>query len=282
MLNKELLMAGATGKEPHILMNVIRYYDSDMGHRYYGYNAYSGDGEVSKIPCWGRYGTMANYTALEVLATREGLILETMISFRNPYTPNKLEVKRLDTGKFAVFEHDNASASTLFADASLFWASDIDIGIPLIFDPPPRLLFGSRYRQTDLGIGYYVEEVPWEAQDAEQGTVNGTEPELQPSLRHPRVLRRTQQRDGLHLDFSRWNFKDRWCFRRARGHSRNAYLQTKHQCLYPYRQLQRGLHSYPTTGYHSNRGVLRALLNIHSIQRCRGILLVSYRGASYA
>ena len=141
MLNKELLMAGATGKEPHILIYVTRYHDSDMGHSYYGYNAYSDDGEVSKIPCWGRYGTMKNYSALEVLATREGLILETMISLRNPYTFNKLEVKRLDTEKFAVFEHDNAYASTLFASYSLFRVSDIDIGIPLIFDPPPTIIW---------------------------------------------------------------------------------------------------------------------------------------------
>lgn len=108
------------------------------------------------------------------------------------------------------------------------------------------------------------------------------EPELQPSLRHPRVLRRTQQRDGLLLDFSRWNQKAEWCFRRTRRCSRNAYLQTKHHCFYLYRQLQRGLHSYPTTGYHSIRGVLQTSLNIHNIQRCSGSLLASYRRASYA
>lgn len=36
----------------------------------------------------------------------------------------------------------------------------------LTFDPPRRVL-GSSYGQTDLGRGYYVEEAPWEAQDAE-------------------------------------------------------------------------------------------------------------------
>ena len=38
----------------------------------------------------------------------------------------------------------------------------------------------------------------------------------------------------------------------------------------------------PTTRYHSIRGVLQTSLNIHSIQRCSGSLLVSYRRASYA
>ena len=33
---------------------------------------------------------------------------------------------------------------------------------------PPRRVLGSRDTQTDLE--YYVEEDPWEAQDAEQGT----------------------------------------------------------------------------------------------------------------
>lgn len=117
---------------------------------------------------------------------------------------------------------------------------------------------------------------------AEQGAVNDTEPELQPSSRHPTVLRRTQQRDGLLLDFSSWNYKAQQCFRRTRRHSRYTYLQTKHHCFYQYRRLQRGLHSYPTTGYHSRRGTLQTSLNIHSIQRCNSSLLVSYRRASYA
>lgn len=42
----------------------------------------------------------------------------------------------------------------------------------LTFDPPRRVL-GSKYTQTDLGRGYYVEEAPWEAQYAEQGTSIG-------------------------------------------------------------------------------------------------------------
>ena len=138
MLNKELLMAGATGKEPHILMNVIRYYDSDMGNGYYyGYNSYSVAGDVSKIPCWGGYGTMKNYTALEVLATNAGLLVETMINWRNPYASNRIVVTRLDTEKSVVFVNKDASAHSLIASDFLFTAAEIGKEIPLIFDPPP-------------------------------------------------------------------------------------------------------------------------------------------------
>lgn len=170
MFNKELLMVGATGKEPHILMYVTQYNDPAIGHDYYGYNTYCNAGEVSKIPCWGRYGTMKNYSALEVLGTKADLTLETIINWRNPYTSNKLVVTRLDTEKSVMFFNKDASTYALIAADFLFTAAEIEKEIPLIFDPPPRLLFGSRYGRTDLGIGYYVEEVPWEAQDAEQGT----------------------------------------------------------------------------------------------------------------
>ena len=112
MLNKELLMAGATGKEPHILMTVQHYYDSDMGAKYYGYNAYAHAGKVSRIPCWGRFGTMLNYSALQTLATNAGILVETMINWRNPYTSNRLVVTRLDTEKSVV-----------------------------IFDPPPTIIW---------------------------------------------------------------------------------------------------------------------------------------------
>lgn len=170
MFNKELLMAGATGKEPHILITVQHYYDSDAGAKYFGYNAYAHAGKVSRIPCWGRYSTMKNYTALNVLATNAGLILETMIHWRNPYTSNRIVATRLDTEKSVVFVNTASPTTVLFASDFLFTAAEIGKEVPVIFDPPPRLLFGSRYGRTDLGRGYYVEEVPWEAQNAEQGT----------------------------------------------------------------------------------------------------------------
>lgn len=52
----------------------------------------------------------------------------------------------------------------------LNFKSNVGNTIPIYFDPPDRVL-GSRNTQTDLK--YYVEEVPWEAQDAEQGASYG-------------------------------------------------------------------------------------------------------------
>lgn len=134
MLNKELLMAG---KEPHILMTVQHYYDSDMGAKYYGYNAYVPAGKVSRIPCWGRYDTMKNYSSLQTLATKAGLTLETLINWRNTYDYNRLVVTRLDTEKSVMFRNTDPPTSVLFAADFLFTAAEIDKEIPLIFDPPP-------------------------------------------------------------------------------------------------------------------------------------------------
>ena len=137
MFNKELLMAGATGKEPHILITVQRYYDSDAGAKCFGYNAYAQAGKVSRIPCWGGYGTMQKHTALHVLATNAGLTLETMIHWRNPYTSNRIVVTRLDTEKSVVFVNPATPTKVLFATDFLFTAAEIGKEVPLIFDPPP-------------------------------------------------------------------------------------------------------------------------------------------------
>lgn len=141
MFNKELLMAGATGKGPHILMFVTRYNDPATGHDYYGYNAYANAGEVSKIPCWGGYGTMKNYTALNVLGTNAGLTLETIINWRNPYTSNRLVVTRLDTEKSVMFFNTGASTHSLITNDFLFTAAEQEKEIPLIFDPPPTIIW---------------------------------------------------------------------------------------------------------------------------------------------
>lgn len=137
MLNKELLMASATGKEPHILMTVQHFYDLDTGHKYYGYNDYALAGNVSRIPCWGRFDTMKNYSALEVLGTNAGLTLETIINWRNPYTSNRLVVTRLDTEKSVMFFNNGAPTHSLIANDFLFTAAEQEKEIPLIFDPPP-------------------------------------------------------------------------------------------------------------------------------------------------
>ena len=269
MYNKELLMAGKEAHNGPILMTV------GEGEHLFGWKRDERVGSINKIPYFGKnfpdnyyyindicYDKNFNYTQCGLIGNKPNISFNIQIDGIS----RSINIR---TNNFYVIEDKKDSFN---------FENKVGKTIEVTFNPPHWLL-GFRNPQTDLK--YYVEEVPWEAQNAEQGTVNNRD-RVTPSLRHPRVLRRTQQRDGLLLDFSRWNCKARWCFRRARGHSRNAYLQTKHQCFYPYRQLQRGLHSYPTTGYHSSRGVLQASLNIHSIQRCSGSLLVSYRRASYA
>lgn len=89
MLNKELLMAGITTKEPHIILTVDDYYNPDFSASGYGYSDYDGAGAVSRIPCWGRYGTIKNYAALKTLATLGGRIQQTII-----WTPLRTNLSR--------------------------------------------------------------------------------------------------------------------------------------------------------------------------------------------
>lgn len=137
MLNKELLMTGITGKEPHIILYVDDYYDlSAPGDGSgYGYSEIDGVGMVSRIPCWGGYGMMQNYTALRTLATVGDK--ETLISWRNPYSSPRLMVTRLDTGKSVEFVHSDPSTSGLYKKVPFFTRADLYTVIPLIFDPPP-------------------------------------------------------------------------------------------------------------------------------------------------
>ena len=137
MLNKELLITGITEKEPHIFLYVDDFYDltAPGDGSGYGYSESEGTGMVSRIPCWGGYGTMQNYTALRILATVGNK--ETLISWRNPYSSPRLMVTRLDTGKSIEFVHSDPSTSSLYTKASFFTRADQYEEIPLIFDPPP-------------------------------------------------------------------------------------------------------------------------------------------------
>lgn len=140
MLNKELLMTGITGKEPHITLYVEDFYDLTAPNGSgYDYSEIDGDGMVSRIPCWGGYGMMQNYTALRVLATVGDK--ETLISWRNPYSSPRLMVTRLDTGKSVEFVHSDPSTSGLYTKAAFFTRADLYTVIPLIFDPPPTIIW---------------------------------------------------------------------------------------------------------------------------------------------
>ena len=136
MLNKELLMVGITEREPHIILTTDIFYDASLSVSGYGYSHYAGAGLVSRIPCWGEFGTMLNYTALTILATLEAPLLETIISWRNPFHSSRLVVTRLDTGKSVEFVNTDSSASSLVQDGTLFKSADRGREIPLIFGPP--------------------------------------------------------------------------------------------------------------------------------------------------
>ena len=188
MLNKELLMGSTQGTGNVNL--TIGHFSNAFGD-VYGYlkSPDNSFGSLDLIPYWGTTGnvitrlTYATLTKNTLFTAPRGVTV-----FVAGYPQYISAGDHLDSDPYSMSNSEGAIRY-------------------LTFDPPRRVL-GSRNTQTDLRRGYYVEEAHWEAQDAEQEAVNGTEPELQPSLRHPTVLRRTQQRDVLHLDFSRWNFKD--------------------------------------------------------------------------
>ena len=131
-------MTEITRKDPHIILTVDGYVDIDYGLKVYGYDSYYDSGTVSRIPCWGGYGTMKNYTALKTLATMsKNDLWKTIIKWRNPFSPKRLAVTRLDTGKSVEFVHTSPSVSELSTNAPFFTNKDQYTEIPLIFDPPP-------------------------------------------------------------------------------------------------------------------------------------------------
>ena len=139
MRNKELLMVGITEREPHIILTTDSFYDASISAFGYGYSHYAGAGLVSRIPCWGGYGMMQNYTALSLLAMvdSDDPAWDTIISWRNPFKSSRLVVTRLDTGKSVEFVNMSSSTSSLVTDGTLFKSADQGRAIPLIFDPPP-------------------------------------------------------------------------------------------------------------------------------------------------
>lgn len=120
---------------------------------YYGFDA-GYFGTLAPVPFWGdnvRLGTLAYFEdeyRTRCAPTDRSCFFTVYISgYEN--TP-------IDTGETKEGDYYNFSAK-------------VDQTLYLTFDPPRRLL-GSKDTQTDLGRDYYVEEAPWEAQNAEQGT----------------------------------------------------------------------------------------------------------------
>lgn len=172
MLNKELLLASEN--EPHMLLilNSGQGFVDPGDSSYYGYlRSYPeamgpSIGNVNRIPYWDSpdssylQGLYARYNDHGGYST--GLRFRYMI----PSAPMYVTIKNL-TAEFAT-----AYTTWLYGPHTDVFDLERSEGmtLPVYFDPPPRRLSGSRDTQTDLRRGYYVEEVPWEAQNAEQGT----------------------------------------------------------------------------------------------------------------
>lgn len=159
MLNKELLITGITRKEPHVILVVDEGYIASQFANGYGYAKAPriSLGSISRIPCW----DFNDPTKLQTLDTVPESY-QTVVSWDELFYHKRLVITRLDTGRSVEFVNTDSYTYGLRADdASFFTRADVYKEVPLIFDPPPRLLFGSRYGRTDLRRGYYVEEVPW-------------------------------------------------------------------------------------------------------------------------
>lgn len=152
MLNKEqLLMGNTVGQQPVAL--TIGVFGRREFH-YYGFDA-GYFGTLAPVPFWGdnvRLGTLAYFEdeyRTRCAPTDRSCFFTVYISgYEN--TP-------IDTGEIKEGDYYNFSAK-------------VGQTVYLTFDPP-RWLLGPKDTRTNLFLDYYVEgEVPWEAQNAEQGT----------------------------------------------------------------------------------------------------------------
>lgn len=148
MLNKELLMDNTGGKQPvGLIVGSYRvsgpYFYCGYDHGYYG--------RLVPVPFWG------NYTYLGAL----------WYNNQNNRTTCSMTDRSVDLTVYVSGYQDSpiSSGESISGDPFRF-AEKVGQTVYLTFDPPRRVL-GSRNTQTDLRRGYYVEEVPWEAPDAE-------------------------------------------------------------------------------------------------------------------
>lgn len=165
MLNKELFMG-----KPQInkIYLTVGYYEDVWWGERFGVNTEKHIGSISAIPKWG--GKALEYCYIEV-----GKLKDSPTKYKySRYVPSSDSVKQITM----ITESGSVTLEKLPKYSNYVYNSDYDVlnftesigkTIEITFDPlpPPRRLFGSRNTQTNLGRGYYVEEVPWEAQDAE-------------------------------------------------------------------------------------------------------------------
>lgn len=150
MFNKEMLLGSTQGQRK--VKCTLGYYHSEYTGSVYGYRItkYTAYGSLDILPYWG--------TTSDVMT---GLFRQQQRTY--------FEAPDGVTVFMEGYTHALSSGSSTELDVYRMYNLDGGKVRYLTFDPPRRLS-GSRDARTDLGRGYYVEEVPLEAQDGEQGT----------------------------------------------------------------------------------------------------------------
>lgn len=171
MLNKELLMVGEA--EPHmfIILNNGQGFTDPGDHIHYGYERSYPEamgpsiGNVNRIPYWGSPDSAVLQALYVSYSDHGGYSTNLRFRYMIPSVPMSVTIKDLTV------EFSNAYSTWLYGPYSDIWDFERseNMTLPVYFDPPRRAL-GSTNPRTNLRRGYYVEEGPWEAQDAEQGT----------------------------------------------------------------------------------------------------------------
>ena len=161
MLNKELLMAGASKAQKEVRLTVG--YSEVLEAYGMRYSAYAGSfdvGGINILPYWN--------TSFLAGILEDELRRMLYVSLSAPIPNFSLCVKNSRGSNQLTWP--SGDSQTAEAQSALALRDDVNAEIILTFDPPPRRLSGSRDTRTNLRRGYYVEKVSWEAQDAEQGT----------------------------------------------------------------------------------------------------------------
>ena len=161
MLNKEMLMAGASG-DSSVLMVVGEYVTDDLGQ--YGWRPYREFGSIRKVPYWGES------TLTSIYYTEDGIggYDSTEISFSKE-APYEIKVKINDS---VMVCSPNDKYNYAYDDVFNL-KNSVNKEVLVAFTPPPYRVSRSRDREANLGREnlksiYGVEEgTPWGVEDAE-------------------------------------------------------------------------------------------------------------------
>ena len=135
---------GRKKEQRKVKLTIGRY--KKIGDARYGYDKRFSFGSLDVVPYWGTTNDVMK--GLSYTREETGFLAPSGITaFVKGYTQGIISGKAI-TGD--IYSMDNSEGDIRY----------------LTFDPPRRLS-GSQDTQTDLRRDYYVEEVPWEAQDAE-------------------------------------------------------------------------------------------------------------------